>query len=114
VAHGVDSHPPGAEGRLSVHRSGRRCRLRLDGRVSPGEIAAHIPERDWERVSWADGTKGQLAARFAALRVRPAKSRGERWLVCERSVADDERKYYLLNLDPTATLHDLVTVVRSR
>lgn len=77
-------------------------------------IAAQIPERDWQRVAWADGTKGPLAARFAALRVRPAKSRGERWLLCERSLSDDERKYYLLNLDATATLRDLVTVVRSR
>jgi SRSO17 transposase len=78
------------------------------------EIAAQIPDRDWQRVSWADGTKGPLAARFAAVRVRPAKSRGERWLLCERSVSDDERKYYVLNLDATATLRDLVTVVRSR
>ena len=77
-------------------------------------IAAHIPENDWHRVAWADGTKGPLAARFAALRVRPAKSRGERWLLCERSLVDDERKYYLLNLDATATLRDLVTIVRSR
>ena len=60
------------------------------------------------------GTKGPLAARFAAVRVRPAKSRGDRWLLCERSLADDARKYYLLNLDATASLHDLVTVARSR
>lgn len=79
-----------------------------------GEIAAQIPEAAWHRVTWADGTKGPLAARFAAVRVRPAKSRGERWLLCERSLADDERKYYLLNLNATATLHELVTVVRSR
>jgi len=79
-----------------------------------GEIAAPIPEADWQRVTWADGTKGPLAARFAAVRVRPAKSRGERWLLCERSLADDARKYYLLNLDATATLKDLVTLVRSR
>ena len=79
-----------------------------------GEIAAQIPDADWQRVAWADGTKGQLAARFAAVRVRPAKSRGERWLLCERSLTDDERKYYLLNLDAAATVHALVTVVRSR
>ncbi|MDP7339907.1 MAG: hypothetical protein QF786_11380, partial [Vicinamibacterales bacterium] len=58
--------------------------------------------------------KGPLAARFAAVRVRPAKSRGERWLLCERSLIDDERKYYLLNLEATAVLRTLVTVVRSR
>ena len=79
-----------------------------------GEIAAQIAEADWQHVTWADGTKGPLAARFAAMRVRPAKSRGERWLLCERSLADDERKYYLLNLDATATVPQLATVVRSR
>jgi len=78
------------------------------------EIAARIPDADWQRVTWADGTKGPLTARFAAVRGRPAKSRGDRWLLCERSLADDERKYYLLNLDATATLRDLVTIVRSR
>lgn len=78
------------------------------------EISAQIPERDWQRIAWADGTKGPLAARFAAVRARPAKSRGDRWLLCERSLGDDERKYYLLNLQATATLRELVTVVRSR
>jgi SRSO17 transposase len=79
-----------------------------------GEIAAQMPEAAWQRVTWAEGTKGPLAARFAAVRVRPAKSRGDQWLLCERSLTDDERKYYLLNLDATAPLHELVTVVRSR
>ncbi len=77
-------------------------------------IAADLPDREWQRVSWGEGTKGDLAARFAAIRIRPAKSRGERWLLCERSLANDERKYYLLNLDATATLRALVTLVRSR
>jgi SRSO17 transposase len=77
-------------------------------------IAAAIPNREWKRVSWGEGTNGALAARFAARRIRPAKSRGERWLLCERSLANDERKYYLLNLDATATLRALVTLVRSR
>ena len=77
-------------------------------------IAAAIPNREWKRVSWGEGTHGALAARFAARRIRPAKSRGERWLLCERSLANDERKYYLLNLDATATLRALVTLVRGR
>ena len=77
-------------------------------------IAADLPDRAWRRIAWGTGTKGDLAARFAAIRVRPAKSRGERWLLCERALATDERKYYLLNLDATATLRELVTLVRSR
>jgi len=78
------------------------------------DIGAALPEADWQRVTWADGTKGPLAARFVAVRVRPLKSRGDRWLLCERSLADDARKYYLLNLEATASVHDLVTVARSR
>ncbi len=77
-------------------------------------IGGALPEAAWHRVSWAEGTKGPLTARFAAVRVRPAKSRGDRWLLCERSLSDDARKYYLLNLEATASLHDLVTVARSR
>jgi SRSO17 transposase len=77
-------------------------------------IGGALPEAEWHRVTWADGTKGPLTARFAAVRVRPAKSRGDRWLLCERSLTDDARKYYLLNLDATASLHDLVIVARSR
>jgi SRSO17 transposase len=60
-----------------------------------GEIAAQMPDAAWQRV-------------------RPAKSRGEWWLLCERPLADDERKFYLLNLDATAPLRELVMVVRSR
>lgn len=78
------------------------------------EIAAALPERAWHRVTWGAGTKGDLAARFAALRIRPAKSRGDRWLLCERALTTDERKYYLLNLDETATLREMVTLVRGR
>ena len=78
------------------------------------EIATQIPDDTWQRVSWADDTKGPLAARFAAVRVRPAKSRGDRWLLCERSLIDDERKYYVLNLDASASLRDLGSLVRSR
>jgi SRSO17 transposase len=78
------------------------------------DVAKQVPEREWQRVCWGHGTKGPLAARFVALRVRPARSRGDRWLLCERSFVDDERKYYLLNLDATAALGDLVRLARSR
>jgi SRSO17 transposase len=78
------------------------------------DVVKQVPEREWQRVCWGHGTKGPLAARFVALRVRPARSRGDRWLLCERSLVDDERKYYLLNLDATAALGDLVRLARSR
>jgi SRSO17 transposase len=79
-----------------------------------GDVAKQVPEREWQRVCWGQGTKGPLAARFVALRARPARSRGDRWLLCERSLADDERKYDPLNLDATAAIGDLVRLARSR
>jgi SRSO17 transposase len=64
-------------------------------------LATQVPSRLWRRVCWGHGTKGPLAARFVALRVRPSRSRGERWLLCEQTLRTRERKYYLLNLDPS-------------
>src|SRR5262249_14742739 len=78
------------------------------------EIAAAIPDDEWQRLTWGHGTKGPLVGRFVARRVRPAKSRGERWLLCERALTGDDRKYSLLNLDATVSLRELVIVVRSR
>jgi SRSO17 transposase len=76
-------------------------------------LAASAPDHAWESVTWGTGTGGPLTARFVALRVRPAKGRGERWLLCERS-AIDERKFYLLHLPPHTPLVDLVALARSR
>lgn len=77
-------------------------------------IANALAPSAWHRVRWATGTKGPLVARFAAVRVRPAKSRGERWLVCEESLTDGERKYYVSNCPPETSLRTLATLARSR
>lgn len=77
-------------------------------------IGRALPPRAWRRVRWGQGTKGPLVARFAARRVRLRHGRGERWALFERSLADDTRKYYVLNLDPTASLKALVRLARSR
>ena len=76
-------------------------------------IAAAIPPDAWQTVTWGAGTTGALTASFYAVRGRTAKGRGERWLLCERSV-DDVATYYLLNLDPAAALEDLVKMARAR
>ena len=82
------------------------CRLEAMGRA--------LPRRAWRVVRWGQGTKGPLAARFVARRVRLRHGRGERWVLFERSLADDERKYYVLNAAPTASLKSLVRLARSR
>jgi SRSO17 transposase len=74
-------------------------------------------------ISWRAGTKGPLRAEFAAIRVRVADGPvaaggrhlpgGEAWLVGERR-ATGERKYYLSNLPPDATLEALAALIKAR
>jgi SRSO17 transposase len=77
----------------------------------------------WRRIAWWQGTKGPLAAEFAALRVRPAEGPQLRngrhppgevvWLVGERR-ASSERKYHLANLPAAATLEELAATIKAR
>lgn len=94
--------------RLAVRVTGARRHYQIS------KIIKRVPTEAWRRVCWAQGTKGPLAARFTALRVRPTNNR-ECWLLCERPlVTHGERKAYLLNLPAAASLKDLVRVARSR
>jgi SRSO17 transposase len=85
-----------------------------EGRTDTAAViaAATLPE-DWQTVTWGTDSPRPLTAAFYAVRARAPKGRGDRWLLCER-VAPDEHKYYLLNLDSTASLQDLVALARSR
>jgi SRSO17 transposase len=81
----------------------------------------------WKKVSWRRGTKGRLTARFAALRIRIADGTPQRildkgqqhmpgeeaWLVGEWR-SNDERKYYLSNWTPDATLKVLAAAIKAR
>lgn len=84
------------------------------------DVLAAVP---WRRVTWRRGTKGPLAARFAAVRVRvgdgpvwgnnrhlPGK---EAWLVGEWR-SSGERKYYLSNLAPSTKLRGLAAGIKAR
>ena len=77
-------------------------------------LANGVAPAVWRRVRWGRGTAGPLEARFAAVRVRVPKSRGERWLLCQESLVDGERQYYFSNLPPTTPLATLVRIARSR
>jgi SRSO17 transposase len=77
----------------------------------------------WRRVTWRQGTKGPLAIRFAAVRVRVADGAtwannrhlpGEEvWLVGEWRPTG-ERKYHLSNLPPRTSLRALVAAIKAR
>ena len=76
----------------------------------------------WHRISWRRGTKGPLAAAFAAVRVCPAEGEqlrqgrhlpGEEvWLVGEHR-SSGERKYYLSNLPDNASLQELAATIKA-
>ena len=84
------------------------------------EVLARLP---WRRVVWRNGTKGPLAARFAALRVRVGDGPvwgnnrhlpgDEVWLVGEWR-SSGERKYHLSNLGPQTSLRWLASTIKAR
>ena len=100
-------------------------------RPIPDQLSAPAQEvlekARWRRVSWRKGTRGPLAASFAALRVRIADGSPQRihdkgaqhmpgeeaWLVGERRVSG-ERKYYLSNLTADASLKTLAATIKAR
>jgi SRSO17 transposase len=81
----------------------------------------------WQNVSWRNGTKGRLKARFAAVRVRTAdgspqriKDKGqqhlpgdEAWLIGEHRTSG-EKKYYLANLPAATDLRTLAATIKAR
>ncbi len=89
----------------------------------PVPAEAMLKGATWRRVCWRRGTKGPLAAEFAALRVRPAEGEqlrsgrhlpGEEvWLVGERRTSG-ETKYYLANLPAGTPLEELAATIKAR
>jgi SRSO17 transposase len=81
----------------------------------------------WRTVSWRRGTKGRLAARFAARRVRIADGPPQRirdmgaqhlpgeevWVIGEHR-STGERKYYLSNLPANTPLRQLAGAIKAR
>lgn len=104
-----------------VAPGGRKRRLVPD--KEPREAEAVLAGLRWRRVAWRRGTKGTLAARFAATRVRVgdgptfANNRhlpGEKaWLVGELRTTG-ERKFYLSNLPPETPLRALAAAIKAR
>ena len=89
----------------------------------PREAEAVLADLSWRRVTWRHGTKGPLAARFAATRVRVGDGKtwannrhlpgDEVWLVGEWR-SHGERKYYLSNLPPRTSLRALAAAIKAR
>jgi SRSO17 transposase len=83
-------------------------------RESLAAIANSLAPSAWQRIRWGRGTKGPLEARFAAVRVHLPKSRSARWLLCQESLVEGERQYYVSNLPADTPLQALARLARSR
>src|SRR3954470_23070247 len=102
--------------------TGRPAKHPLPNRP-PCSAAEMLETRRWRRITWRNGTKGPLNARFAAVRVRvadgPLNVEGirlpgeELWLIGEWRDSG-ETKYYLSNLPKRTTLRRLVASVKAR
>src|SRR3954463_13759287 len=119
----VQNVRPAAAGLLWPTAARGRPRKHPVPSEAPVAAEAALAGVAWRRIAWRRGTKGPLAAEFAALRVRPAEGEqlrngwhlpGEEvWLVGERR-ASGERKYYLSNLAADAPLEELAALIKAR
>ena len=81
--------------------------------MSVAEVARQLPASAWRWIHWRNGAQPSRRARFAALRVTPA--RGWRvgrlppdvWLLCERQT-DGALKYYLVHLPAGTALQGAI------
>src|SRR5450756_2382453 len=88
---------------------------------------AMLADAKWRNVSWRNGTKGKLRARFAAVRIRTAdgppqriRDKGqqhlpgdEAWLIGEHR-SSGEKKYYLASLSAKTDLRTLAATIKAR
>ena len=106
-------------------RGRRPTKLRRDAENQPvtlKALALSLPAQNWRKVTWREGTRGELSSRFAAVRVRPAHRDTQRsepwpeeWLLIEWPEGDAEpAKYWFSNLPRRTSLKRLVKVAKAR
>jgi SRSO17 transposase len=105
---------------------GRRpTRLRRDAAHQPvtlKALALSLPTRAWHHVTWREGSQGDLASHFAAVRVRPAHRDTQRsepwpgeWLLIEWPDGEAEPiKYWFSTLSRRTSLQRLVQTAKAR
>ncbi len=120
--------PPGAEPLPPKQWSGRgrpTSAIRRDAEhqpISAKQLALDLPKKAWRRVTWREGTNTKLAARFAAVRVRPAHRdyhrsapRPEEWCLIEWPADEPEpTKYFLSTLPASISRRALVNATKLR
>jgi SRSO17 transposase len=109
----------------SAARTGRRpTRPEADeAPVSLSDFARELKPKDFRSVTWREGSKGALGARFYAARIYSAERHTKKtrpalkpiWLVIE-DTGEEKRpfKFYFSNLPASVSLKRLVTLIKLR
>jgi SRSO17 transposase len=111
----VEEPGPGGKGRPRL-----QARVRADQPApqTVEQIAAALPARAWQRLTFRDGSKGTQQAEFARVRVvgeRDDLPGPELWLLVERSLDQEPKvKYYLSNAAVATPLLEMVQVGHTR
>jgi len=106
-------------------RGRRATRVRRTARHHPirlKHVAAALPASAWQPVTWREGTRGAMRARFARVRVRPAHRdqrrsdpRPEEWLLIEWPRGEPApTKYWLSTLPEPTPVAELVQLAKLR
>lgn len=86
--------------------------------ISAIDIARALPAHSYRTVTWREGTKADLASRFARVRVRAAhgdRERAEEWLLIEWPEGEPEpTKYFLCTLPANISFEAHVDIVKMR
>lgn len=111
---------------VAVSMPTKRDRRRIHPKVGTPPCSAErfIEEHGrFRKVTWRQGTKGELSGEFAIVRVRPADGAegtmgvhlpgDAAWLVCER-LSNGDKKFALVNLPASASRKDIVTALKAR
>jgi len=120
--------PPGtAPGKPGKYKGvGRKpTRQRITKGEEPQQIeklALSLEDKQWRKVTWAEGSNGKLSSRFACVRVRVAPKnhlskplKEEQWLLVEWPKGTQKpTKYWLSNLPESSTKHRLVQCAKVR
>lgn len=119
--------PPGAKPKR-LEPCGRRgrptTRFSAEGLEpwSIEELAPQVPEEEFHRVSWREGSRGVQSSTFAAVRVHTAERHvhgkppsAEQWLLLEWPTSEPQpTKYYLSSLPADTSLRTLVRLAKLR
>jgi SRSO17 transposase len=94
---------------------------RCGATIGVKDLATRIPKKAVRRITWKEGTKGRLSARFAFRRVIPSRADGVHldqrevvWLIIEWEDGKKNPKYHLCSLSRETNKKELVRSIKQR